>query len=158
MADEQKEQKARAVAAAVERANKEAGYDVPLAWAALNAEVIDKQKEMAVMPMFETRVDVTAVTDIAVRANGGRMDENVLSFLMNFAMAYGWHWARQGESLVRSEAIKKELLAFIDGNERMLVEEKVKRKEAIGKGIEAIAGAMERASARLKIKVAMKRS
>ena len=128
--------------------NKEAGYDVPLAFAALNAITIQGQTEET-MPLFESQCDLTAAVDVVMRASGGTLNDGGLALLLNLAVAYGWHYAEEGESLLRSEGVKETILAFVDRNEKMLIAEKVERKRAIGRGYEAMKGAIERATGTL---------
>ena len=153
--EEMKDGKAAAMAAALAKANKEAGYDIPLAFAALNAITIQGQTEET-MPLFESQCDLTAAVDVVMRASGGALNDNGLAMLLNLAVAYGWHYAQEGESLLRSEGVKSAILAFVDKNDKMLIAEKGERKEAIGRGYEALKGAIERATARLKIQRAVK--
>lgn len=150
-----KEGKAAAMAAALAKANKEAGYDIPLAFAALNAITIQGQTEET-MPLFESQCDLTAAVDVVMRASGGALNDNGLAMLLNLAVAYGWHYAAEGESLLRSEGVKSAILAFVDRNEKILIAEKDERKKAIGRGYEALKGAIERATARLKMQRAVK--
>lgn len=152
--EEMKESKA-AMEAALIKANKEAGYDIPLAFAALNAISIQGQTEET-MPLFESQCDLTAAADVVVRASGGALNEEGLAMLLNLAVAYGWHYAREGASLLRSEVVKDKILAFVDKKEKMPIDEKAERKKAIGRGYEALKGAIERATERLKMHVAMK--
>lgn len=154
--EEMKEGKAAAMAAALAKANKEAGYDIPLAFAALNAITIQGQTEET-MPLFESQCDLTAAVDVVMRASGGALNDNGLAMLLNLAVAYGWHYAQEGESLLRSEGVKSAILAFVDRNEKILIAEKGQRKEAIGRGYEALKGAIERATARLRMQREMKR-
>jgi len=136
-------------------ANKQAGYDIPLAFAALNAITIQGQTEET-MPLFESQCDLTAAEDVVMRASGGALNNEGMAMLLNFAMAYGWHYAQEGESLLRSEGVKEKILAFVDKNEKTLVDEKVERKKAIGRGYEAMKGAIERAASRLRLQREMK--
>jgi len=152
---EMKEGKAAAMAAALAKANKEAGYDIPLAFAALNAITIQGQTEET-MPLFESQCDLTAAVDVVMRASGGALNNEGMAMLLNFAMAYGWHYAKEGESLLRSEGVKEKILAFVDKNEKTLVDEKVERKKAIGRGYEAMKGAIDRAASRLRLQREMK--
>lgn len=138
------------MAAALAKANKEAGYDIPLAFAALNAITIQGQTEET-MPLFESQCDLTAAVDVVMRASGGALNDNGLAMLLNLAVAYGWHYAKEGESLLRSEGVKEKILAFVDNNAKILIEEKSERKAAIGRGYEALNGAIERAKARLRL-------
>lgn len=154
--EEMKEKEAAAMAAALAKANKEAGYDIPLAFAALNAITIQGQTEET-MPLFESQCDLTAAVDVVVRASGGTLNDYALTMLLNLAVAYGWHYAEEGESLLRSEGVKAAILAFVDKNEEILIAEKGERKKAIGRGYEALKGAIERATERLKMQRAMKR-
>lgn len=150
-----KDGKAAAMAAALAKANKEAGYDIPLAFAALNAITIQGQTEET-MPLFESQCDLTAAVDVVMRANGGTLNDEGLAMLLNLAVAYGWHYAEAGESLLRSEGVKEMILAFVDRNDKVPIVEKGQRKEAIGKGYEALKGAIERAKARLRLQRAVK--
>ena len=152
--EEMKEGKAAAMAAALAKANKEAGYDIPLAFAALNAITIQGQTEEK-MPMFESQCDLTAAVDVVMRANGGTLNDEGLAMLLNLAVAYGWHYAQEGESLLRSEGVKETILAFVDKNDKVPIVEKGERKKAIGKGYEALRGAIARASSRLKMQRAV---
>ena len=154
--DEKNEGKAAAMAAALEKANKEAGYDIPLAFAALNAITIQGQTEQR-MPLFESQCDLTAAVDVVMRASGGTLNDNGLAMLLNFAVAYGWHYAKEGESLVRSGDVEAKILGFVDRNDKILITEKNQRKTAIIKGYEAMGKALERATGRLKLQREMKR-
>lgn len=154
--EEFKEKEAAAMAAALEKANKEAGYDIPLSFAALNAITIQGQTEET-MPLFESQCDLTAAVDVVMRASGGTLNDEGLAMLLNLAVAYGWHYAEAGESLLRSEGVKAAILAFVDKNEKILIAEKSERKKAIGRGYEALKGAIERAKERLKMQRAVKR-
>lgn len=151
-----KEGKAAAMAAALVKANKEAGYDIPLAFAALNAITIQGQTEET-MPLFESQCDLTAAVDVVMRASGGTLNDDGLAMLLNLAVAYGWHYAQEGESLLRSEGVKETILAFVDKNEKILIAEKSERKKAIGRGCEAMKGAIDRAESRLRLQREMKR-
>ena len=153
--DEKNEGKAAAMAAALEKANREAGYDIPLAFAALNAITIQGQREQQI-PLFESQCDLTAAVDVVMRANGGTLNDNGLAMLLNLAVAYGWHYAKEDESLLRSEGVKAAILAFVDKNEKILIAEKGERKKAIGKGYEAMGKALKRAEARLRLQRAVK--
>lgn len=154
--EEMKEGKAAAMAAALEKANKEAGYDIPLAFAALNAITIHGQTEQR-MPLFESQCDLTAAVDVVMRASGSTLTDDGLVMLLNFAVAYGYHYAKDGESLVRSEVVKGKILAFVDAYEKIPIVEKGQRKEAIGKGYEAMMKAIDKAISRLKIQRVIKK-
>lgn len=153
--EEMKDGKAAAISAALAKANTEAGYDIPLAYAALNAITIQGQTEET-MPLFESQCDLTAAVDVVMRASGGTLNDEGLAMLLNLAVAYGWHYAEEGESLLRSEGVKEAILAFVDKNEKILIAEKAERKKAIGRGYEALKGAIERATGRLKVQREMK--
>lgn len=152
--EEMKKKEATAMAAALDKANKEAGYDIPLAFAALNAITIQGQTEEK-MPLFECQCDLTAAVDVVMRANGGTLNDEGLAMLLNLAVAYGWHYAKEGASLLRSEVVKDKILGFVDKNEKILIAEKGEHKQAIGKGYEALKGAIERATSRLKMQRAV---
>lgn len=153
--EEFKEKEAAAMAAALAKVNKEAGYDIPLAFAALNAITIQGQTEET-MPLFESQCDLTAAVDVVMRASGGTLNDEGLAMLLNLAVAYGWHYAKEGESLLRSEGVKATILAFVDKNEKVPIVEKGERKKAIGKGYEALKGAIERAESRLRLQRELK--
>ena len=153
--EEMKDGKAAAMAAALAKANKEAGYDIPLAFAALNAITIQGQTGET-MPLFESQCDLTAAVDVVMRASGGALNNEGMAMLLNFAMAYGWHYAQDGESLLRSEGVKSAILAFVDRNEKTLLEERIERKKAIGRGYEAMKGAIDRAASRLRLQREMR--
>lgn len=142
------------MAAALDKANWEAGYDIPLAFAALNAITIQGQTEEK-MPLFESQCDLTAAVDVVMRASGGTLNNEGLAMLLNLAVAYGWHYAKEGASLLRNEVVKDKILAFVDKNEKILIAEKGERKKAIGRGYEALKGAIERATSRLKMQRAV---
>ena len=153
--EETKEGKAAAMAAALEKANKEAGYDIPLAFAGLNAVTAEGLSELT-MPLFERQCDLTAAVDVVMRASGGTLNDIGLRLLLNFAVAYGWHYAQEDESIVRSEDVRAGMLAFVDMNEKILIEEKAQRKEALGRGWDELKKAVEKAEARLKLQRAVK--
>ena len=154
--EEMKEKEAAAMAAALEKANKEAGYDIPLAFAALNAITIQGQTEET-MPLFESQCDLTAAVDVVMRASGGALNDEGLAMLLNLAVAYGWHYAEAGESLLRSGDVEAKILGFVDRNEKILIAEKSERKKAIGRGYKALMGAIGRATERLKMQRAVTR-
>ena len=52
--------------------------------------------------------------------------------------------------------VKEKILAFVDKNEKTLVDEKVERKKAIGRGYEAMKGAIDRAASRLRLQREMR--
>lgn len=152
--EEMKEGKAAAMAAALDKANWEAGYDIPLAFAALNAITIQGQTEEKI-PLFESQCDLTAAVDVVMRASGGALNDEGLAMLLNLAVAYGWHYAKEGASLLRSEVVKDKILGFVDRNDKVPIAEKGERKKAIGKGYEALKGAIARATGRLKMQRAV---
>lgn len=154
--DENNESKAAAMAAALEKANKEAGYDVPLAFAAINAAVINEQTTYD-FEMFKAKIDIAAIADMVVRGRGNRIDSDTLATLMETAMAYGWHWAMENDSLVRSEKVKAEIADFIDAKPELTVTEKVERKKGLDMGFAAMKAAVEKMEARMKIVKAVKK-
>ena len=144
------------VKSALEKMNKEAGYDVPLAFAALNAAVINEQTTYD-FEMFKGRVDIAAIADMMVRGRGNRIDSDTLAMLMEAAMAYGWHWATENESLVRSEKVKAGIAEFIDAKPELTVTERVERKKGLEMGFAAMKAAVEKMEARMKIVKAVKK-
>jgi len=154
--DKKKDTKSVAMAAALEKANMEAGYDIPLAFAALNAITIQEQTDMRI-PIFESQCDLTAMVDVVIRGSGGTLNDNGLAMLLNFAVAYGWHYAKSGESLVRSEAVLDKIMDWVDVSAKIPIAEKPQRKEAICKGFDALGNAVKRAIGKLRLQVAMKK-
>ena len=108
------------------------------------------------MPLFESQCDLTAAVDVVMRATSGTLNDDGLAMLLNMAVAYGWHYAKEGESLLRSEGVEAKILSFVDRNDKILIAEKNQRKTAIMKGYEALKGAIERATSRLKMQRAVK--
>ena len=151
---EQKE-KAKTVEETVEKVNREAGYNVPLAFAALNAAVVNEQTTYD-FGMFAGKADIATIADIMLRGLGGKVDSNTLALLMETAMAYGWHWATEGESLLRSDKVKAEINDFVDNNPGLTVQEKVDRKKGLEMGFAAIKKAVEKTEGRMKLQKAMK--
>ena len=139
-----------AAKAALEKANKEAGYDVPLAFAALNAAVVNEQTTYN-FEMFKAKADIAAIADMVVRGRGNRIDSDTLAMLMETAMAYGWRWEMLDESMVRSEKVKAEINDFVDNNPGLTVQEKVDRKKGLEMGFEAIKKAVEKTEGRLRL-------
>lgn len=142
--------KEAATKAAIEKMNKEAGYDVPLAYATLIAIGLNVQKNEK-MQIPETQADLSAMADIALRYNGG-LNNQTLSNLISLAVAYGWHYATKGESMLRSNGIRKDLENFIDSDSKLLVERKVERKKALALGCKAINDAYMRIMERISLK------
>ena len=149
--DEKNECKAAAMAAALEKANKEAGYDIPLAFAALNAAVVNEQTTYD-FGMFAGKADIATIADVMVRGMNGRIDSNTLAMLMETAMAYGWHWATENESLLRSDKLLAEINDFVDNNPKLTVQEKVDRKKGLELGFAAIRKAVEKTEGRMKLR------
>ena len=104
------------------------------------------------------QVDRLLVEGISVpcKAGGGKVDSNTLAMLMETAMAYGWHWAMEGESLLRSDKVKAEINDFVDNNPGLTVQEKVDRKKGLEMGFAAIRKAVEKTESRMKLQKAVK--
>lgn len=147
--EKQQQQGSADVQDVLERINREAGYDVATAFAALNAAVINEQSTFD-FGMFEAKTDVAAVFDIVVKGRGGRLDALTMSMLMDAAVAYGWHWARSGESLLRSDEVRGCLKEFVEGNPGLTIVEKADRKRGLELGFRAIGDAVRRADERLR--------
>lgn len=126
-----------AVRAAKERADKAAGYDIALAYSTLNSLRVNEQLRMDI-PLAQVQTDVLAIADIVNRATCGTVDGNALSLLMEVCIAYGWHWCNMGESLLRSKSVLDELLAFCDGRKDVLIDERLRQKEAVTRGLMAV--------------------
>ena len=140
---------------AIKKVNEAAGYDVPLAFAALNAAVINEQTTFD-FGLFAGRADIATMADIVVRGRGNKIDSNTLAMLMETAMAYGWHWATESESMLRSDKVQKEIAEFVDTNQKLTVAEKVERKDGLERGFAAIRKAVEKTEGRMKLQKAIK--
>ena len=140
---------------AIKKVNEAAGYDVPLAFAALNAAVINEQTTFD-FGLFAGRADIATMADIVVRGRGNKIDSNTLAMLMETAMAYGWHWATESESMLRSDKVQKEIAEFVDTNQKLTVAEKVERKDGLERGFAAIRKAVEKTESRMKLQKAIK--
>lgn len=128
------------VKAAVERMNREAGYDVPSAFATLNAMLIQEVSRMA-LPGWEKKVDMATAVDVVVRAHGGQMTPDGVWMLLDFATAYGWMMAQEDVSLWKNEGVKNDLLAYIDRDQTHTIEQNLTRKEGLLHGFKALAEA-----------------
>lgn len=133
----------------VEEINKMAGYNLPLAYAALEAAVVNEEKYMK-FSRLKAKVDIAAIADVVVRARGNKVDSDTLATLMNTAVAYGWHWAMENESLLRSTAVLDEICEFVDSTEKLTKAQREERKKAIALGFSALTKATERMLARIK--------
>lgn len=153
----EQEQKAKAAAEAVAEMNKKVGFDVPLAYAALNAVVINEQTDMGEIPMFEHRCDIAALVEIIAFGHGGTLTLDAVADVCNACVAYGWHWAREGKSLLRDAAVESEIGDYVDARRDMLVEAKAQRKDALRRGFEAIGKAVAKAEKNIKLQREMNR-
>ena len=154
--EEMKEGKAAAMAAAFAKANKEAGYDIALAYSTLNSLRVNEQLRMDI-PLADVQTDVLAIADIVNRATGGVIDGNALALLMEVCIAYGWHWCNMGESLLRSKSVLDELLAFCDGRTGVLIDERLRQKEAVTRGLMAVSECVAKQKKVLSLQREMKR-
>jgi len=98
---------------AVEAMNKKVGYDVPLCYATLNTIVINEEKDMGEIPLIEKRTAMAVIAEVIANTHGGRLTLDAVADIMQACIAYGWHWAREGESLLRSEYIEARLKEFL---------------------------------------------
>lgn len=128
------------VNAAVERMNAEAGYDVPVAFATMNAMLIQEVSRIA-LPEWEKKVDLATAVDVVVRAHGGQLTPDGVWMLLDFALAYGWMMVQEEVSLWANEAVKNDLLAYIEQNKTRTVEQNLLRKESLLRGFKALAEA-----------------
>ena len=136
--------------ALIEEVNKGAGYDVARAFGALNAALVSEEATMD-FEMFKCRVDIATMADVVIFGNGGRIDGDTVAMLMNVGLAYGWHWATKGESLVRSKKVRENIEEFLNSNPSLTVNERLERKRAMEQGFEAMAMAVEKVEAKTKI-------
>lgn len=136
--------------ALIEEVNKGARYDVARAFGALNAALVSEEATMD-FEMFKCRVDMATMADVVVFGCGGRINSNTVAMLMNVALAYGWHWATEGESLVRGKKVRENIEEFLNSNSSLTVNERLKRKRAMEQGFEALAMAVEKIEAKMKI-------
>lgn len=143
------------VKAAVERMNKEAGYDVPSAFATMNAMLIQEVARIG-MPEWEKKVDMATAVDVVVRAHGGQMTPDGVWMLLDFAMSYGWMQAQENVSLWKNEAVMNDLLAYISQDQKRTVEQNIARKEGLLHGFKALAEARNATEKKLKAAKAVK--
>ena len=148
--------KMEAAKAALEKANKEAGYDVPLAFAALNTVIINAQMRMD-FPRFERETAAATIADVVVRAYGGKLDVNAIGTIVEAGIAYGWHRAMFGENPFSSGRVLDQLIEFINKNEKMTIEEKMTKKEGMNQGYIALQNAVKKTESVAKLHRAIKK-
>jgi len=151
MTEQQKKQQE-----AVEAMNKKVGYDVPLCYATLNTIVINEETDMNI-PLIEKRTAMAVIAEVIVNSHGGRLTLDVVADIMQAAIAYGWHWAIEGRSLLRSESVQTEIMDYLrDRADKMPLTEYTKRKEGLERGFAELAKVVEKVEKGMKLQAAMK--
>lgn len=142
---------------AIEAVNKRAGFDVPTAFAALNTMKVYVESKINNFPLFERQVDMGTISNVFVSATGGRFDGTTLAMLVETCVCYGYWLKSTGLSMLRTGFVRDGIRDFVDSDSKMLVEEKVKRKEAIERGFAAIDAARTKTEAGIKLHKAVKK-
>jgi type IV secretory pathway ATPase VirB11/archaellum biosynthesis ATPase len=130
---------------AVEAMNKKVGYDVPLCYATLNTIVINEETDMGEIPLIEKRTAMAVIAEVIANMHGGRLTLDAVADIMQSAIAYGWHWAREGESMLRSESVRTEIMDYLrDRMPQMPLDEYTRRKEGLERGFEELRKVVEK--------------
>jgi len=140
MTDQQQKQRE-----AVEAMNKKVGYDVPLCYATLNTIVINEETDMGEIPLIEKRTAMAVIAEVIANTHGGRLTLDAVADIMQACIAYGWHWAREGESLLRSESVRTEIMDYLrDRMPQMPLGEYTRRKEGLERGFAELRKVVEK--------------
>lgn len=151
MTEQQKKQQE-----AVEAMNKKVGYDVPLCYATLNTIVINEETDMNI-PLIEKRTAMAVIAEVIANSHGGRLTLDVVADIMQAAIAYGWHWAIEGRSLLRSESVQTEIMDYLrDRMPQMPLTEYTKRKDGLERGFAELRKVVEKVEKGMKLQAAMK--
>lgn len=144
-------------AKAVEEMNARVGYDVPLCFATLNTIVINEETDMGEIPLIEKRTAMAVVCEVIANAHGGVVTLDAVADICQAMVAYGWHWAREGESLLRSESVRKEIMDYLrDRADKMPLTEYTKRKEGLERGFAELAKVVEKVEKGMRLQAQMK--
>ena len=152
MTDQQQKQQE-----AVEAMNKKVGYDVPLCYATLNTIVINEETDMGEIPLIEKRTAMAVIAEVIANTHGGRLTLDAVADIMQACIAYGWHWAREDESMLRSESVRKEIMDYLrDRADKMPLTEYTKRKEGLERGFEELRKVVEKVEHGIRLQRQMK--
>lgn len=141
----------------VNAANKQAGYDIPLCFATLNTIVINTERKMGEIPLIEKRTAMAVIAEVIANAHGGVVTLDAVADIMQAAIAYGWHWAREGESMLRSESVRKEIMDYLrDRADKIPLTEYTKRKEGLERGFAELAKVVEKVEKGMRLQAQLK--
>ena len=144
-------------AKAVEEMNARVGYQVPLCFATLNTIVINTERKMGEIPLIEKRTAMAVVCEVIANAHGGVVTLDAVADICQACIAYGWHWAREGESMLRSESVRKEIMDYLrDRADKMPLTEYTKRKEGLERGFAELAKVVEKVEKGMRLQAQMK--
>ena len=142
---------------AVEEMNARVGYDVPLCFATLNTIVINEETDMGEIPLIEKRTAMAVVCEVIANAHGGVVTLDAVADICQAMIAYGWHWAREGESMLRSESVRKEIMDYLrDRMTKMPIDEYIRRKEGLERGFAELAKVVEKVEKGMRLQAQMK--
>lgn len=143
-------------AKAVEEMNARVGYNVPLCFATLNTIVINEEADMDI-PLIEKRTVMAVVCEVIANAHGGVVTMDAVADICQAMIAYGWHRAREGESLLRSESVRKEIMDYLrDRADKMPLTKYVERKEGLERGFAELAKVVEKTEKGMKLQAQLK--
>ena len=129
----------------MEEMNARVGYDVPLCFTTLNTIVINTERKMGEIPLIEKRTAMAVVCEVIANAHDGVVTLDAVADICQACIAYGWHWAREGESMLRSESVRKEIMDYLrDRADKMPLTEYTKRKEGLERGFAELAKVVEK--------------
>lgn len=142
---------------AVEAMNKKVGYNIPLCFATLNTIVINEEKDMGEIPLIEKQTAMAVIAEVIANTRGGRLTLDAVADIMQACIAYGWHWAREGESLLRSESVQTEIMDYLrDRMPQMPLTEYTKRKEGLERGFAELRKVVEKVEHGIRLQRQMK--
>lgn len=151
MTDQQKKQQE-----AVEAMNKKVGYDIPLCYATLNTVVINEETDMDI-PLIEKRTAMAVIAEVIANTHGGVLTLDAVADIMQASIAYGWHWAREGESMLRSESVRTEIMDYLrDRMPQMPLDEYTRRKEGLERGFAELRKVVEKVEHGIRLQRQMK--
>ena len=125
--------------------NARVSYDVPLCFATLNTIVINEETDMGEIPLIEKRTAMAVIAEVIANAHGGVVTLDAVADICQAMIAYGWHWAREGESMLRSESVRKEIMDYLrDRMTKIPIDEYIRRKEGLERGFAELAKVVEK--------------
>ena len=141
----------------MEEVNARVGYNVPLCFAALKTIVINEETDMGEIPLIEKLTAMAVVCEVMTNVHGGVLTMDAVADIMQAAIAYGWHWAREGESLLRSESVRKEIMDNLrDRTDKIPLTEYTKCKEGLECGFAELAKVVEQVEKGMRLRAQMK--